>query len=496
MTLVLHNTLTGKKEPFRPLTPGQVQLYVCGPTVYDYAHLGHARCYIFYDVLARHLRQSGLQVNYVRNVTDVDDKIIRRAQELGEQPTELAARFCKAFSEDMDRLGLLRPSTEPKVSQHMDAIIALIQRLIEQGFAYRSHNSIYFSVAKDSDYGKLSKRDLDALQTGASGRMASDTLDEKRAPEDFALWKGCDQGEHGWDSPFGYGRPGWHIECSAMSMQYLGETLDLHGGGLDLVFPHHENELAQSECATGKPFVNHWVHNGFVEVNRTKMSKSLGNFFTARDLFERYEPEAVRYAMLTVHYRAPLTLDWDVDDSGQVTGFPLFEEAERRVEYFYRTCERLTAIDMDGLSADSSAEQECATFAQRLQETLNDDVNTPLALALVSGLLKFTNELLDNRRAKVRYTKQTHQAVLDSLTVVQATLGFGASNAEAFLSRIRERRAQRLNLDVAAVEAKISARQTARQQRDFQRADQLRNELIALGVELMDQPQKTTWRIP
>jgi cysteinyl-tRNA synthetase len=263
---------------------------VCGPTVYDYAHLGHARCYIVYDVLVRHLRASGMRVTYARNVTDIDDKIINRAAERGERPDELAARFTEAYREDMARLGNVAPNIEPKVSEHLPQIIALVQRLIDSGNAYAVDGDVYFAVESFEGYGKLSHRDLEAHEAGASGRLDADQTARKRHPADFALWKSAAQSEVGWDSPFGWGRPGWHIECSAMSMEHLGETLDLHGGGLDLVFPHHENELAQSEAATCKPFSRCWMHNGFVEVNKEKMGKSLGNFFTARELFRTSSP--------------------------------------------------------------------------------------------------------------------------------------------------------------------------------------------------------------
>ena len=344
MNVRLYNTLTGQKEPFEPAEPDHARVYVCGPTVYDYAHLGHARCYVVYDVLVRHLRADGMKVTYVRNVTDVDDKILKRAAETGTEPTVLAARFADAYSEDMHRLGNLDPDVEPRVSTHLEDIFALVQRLVDGDHAYVSDGDVYFSVESFSDYGKLSHRDLGQMKLGASERLDETKAARKRHPADFALWKKSEEDAWGWDSPWGRGRPGWHIECSAMSMKHLGDTLDLHGGGLDLVFPHHENEIAQSEAATGKPFARCWMHNGFVEVDKEKMSKSLGNFFTARDLFDRVEPEAIRYFMMTVHYRAPLNLDWTLDDAGNVTGFPQFEEAERRVAYLYKTKQRLEGL--------------------------------------------------------------------------------------------------------------------------------------------------------
>ncbi len=344
MNVRLYNTLTGQKEPFEPADPKHARVYVCGPTVYDYAHLGHARCYVVYDVLVRHLRSDGMTVTYVRNITDVDDKILKRAAETGTEPTELATRFAAAYSEDMHRLGNLDPDIEPRVSTHLDDIFSLVQRLIDGGHAYLADGDVYFSVESFPEYGKLSHRDLSKMKVGASDRLDDAQTARKRHPADFALWKKSEDDAWGWESPWGRGRPGWHIECSAMSMKHLGDTLDLHGGGLDLVFPHHENEIAQSEAATGKPFARCWMHNGFVEVDKEKMSKSLGNFFTARDLFDRVEPEAIRYFMMTVHYRAPLNLDWTLDEAGNVTGFPQFEEAERRVAYLYKTKQRLEGL--------------------------------------------------------------------------------------------------------------------------------------------------------
>ena len=365
MALTLYNTLTSKKERFAPQDPALARIYVCGPTVYDYAHLGHARCYVVYDVLVRHLRATGQALTYVRNVTDIDDKILARSKEKGEAPSALTERMTAAFHEDMDALGCVRPDLEPRVSDHLREIVALIERLIAGGAAYAVEGDVYFRVRAFAEYGKLSHRTLASLQEGASRRTDDAEKRKKEDPADFALWKGAPESEWGWSSPWGHGRPGWHIECSAMSMKHLGETLDLHGGGLDLVFPHDENEIAQSEAATHATFARHWMHNGFVEVDKTKMSKSLGNFFTAREVFRQHEPEAIRFAMLTVHYRSPLNLDWTIDDAGQVTGFPIVEEAERRIEYVYTTRQRLAAIDPARIAAEGSVPDAIATAVLR-----------------------------------------------------------------------------------------------------------------------------------
>ncbi len=497
--LQLHDTLTDRIRPLEPMEPGRVRLYVCGPTVYDYAHLGHARSAIAYDVLVRHLRASGTRVDFVRNVTDVDDKILARAAELGEEPTRLAERFMTAYREDMRALGCLEPDVEPRVSEHIEDIVALIERLIARGHAYPSEGDVYFSVESFPAYGKLSHRKREDLLAGASGRTAEAETRRKRHPADFALWKGSGEGDWGWESPWGRGRPGWHIECSAMSMRYLGESFDLHGGGLDLVFPHHENEIAQSEAATGEPFVRMWVHNGFVEVDRQKMSKSLGNFFTVRELFERFEPEAIRYAMLTAHYRAPLALDWDVDEQGRVTGFPQLEEAERRVEYLYATRERLEEIPAARIVArDEEVPEEIATFGRRLTEALDADLNFPGALAATAAMAKAVNELCDRARGrKGRVGARSIEAARTAFERLGTVLGLcAASNPRALLERIRDRRARMRGLDPAEVERLVRERAEARACKDFVRADALRERLASLGVELLDAAEGSRWRLP
>jgi cysteinyl-tRNA synthetase len=497
MSVRLHNTLTGRKEIFEPAEPGQARIYVCGPTVYDYAHLGHARCYVVYDVLVRHLRASGIKVRYVRNITDVDDKILKRASEAGTEPTELAARFAKAYEQDMHRLGNLDPDVEPKVSEHLDDIIALVQRLIDGGHAYVSDGDVYFSVQSFPEYGKLSHRDLSQMKLGASERLDETQTARKRHPADFALWKRSEEGAWGWQSPWGRGRPGWHIECSTMSMKHLGDTLDLHGGGLDLVFPHHENEIAQSEAATGKPFARCWMHNGFVEVDKEKMSKSLGNFFTARDLFDRVEPEAIRYFMMTVHYRAPLNLDWTLDAEGHVTGFPQFEEAERRIAYLYRTKERLDRLPPGRVvPSDAAIAPELADFPGSLAEALDDDLNMPVALARLSDFLKAVNELCDQAaRKKGKVSTAAVDQARAGFAALQAELGLGAEDPPEVLLRIRDRRARARGLDGARIEEQIAARARARESRSFVEADRIRDELAARGVELLDGPEGTTWDI-
>lgn len=491
----LHDTLTGQVAPFVPVEPGKARIYVCGPTVYDYPHIGHVRCYVVYDVLVRHLRAQGVAVTYVRNVTDIDDKIVRRAKEVGEKPVELARRFTAIFHEDMAKVGVLPADIEPRVSEHLPEIFRLIGALIERGAAYRVDDDVYFRVKAFPGYGKLSHRRLDDLSHGASGRIDEEESRRKEHPADFALWKSDDDPDATWESPWGRGRPGWHIECSAMSTRYLGESFDLHGGGLDLVFPHHENEIAQSEAVSGKPLARTWVHNGFVEVNKEKMSKSLGNFFTAREVFRWVEPEAMRWFVMTVHYRTPLHLDWSLDAEGRVCGFPQIEEAERRVEYLYRTRERLDAVNPAKLHADRPVPAVLVGLQARLAEALDDDLNMPVALAIATEALREVNELCEAAGRKAGAGREAVAAAVAAFGVLGRVLGLGNDDTTAFLGRLQQRRIERLGLDRADVDRRVKEREEARRARDFARADAIRDELAGMGVELMDAAQGSAWRV-
>jgi cysteinyl-tRNA synthetase len=493
----LHNTLSGRVEAFTPSEPGHARLYVCGPTVYDHAHVGHMRSAITYDVLVRHLRERGLRVSFVRNVTDIDDKILKRSVERGEAPATLARRFEDAYREDTHRLGLIEPDCEPRVSEHLDEIRALTERLIAQGAAYESDGDVYFDVRAFPGYGKLSHRKQQDLEYGASGRLDDAELQRKRHPADFALWKRAKPGEPSWPSPWSEGHPGWHIECSAMAMRYLGESFDLHGGGLDLVFPHHENEIAQSEAATGKPFAHTWVHNGFIEVNKEKMSKSLSNFMTARDCYRLAEPEALRYLVYTVHYRAPLGLDWSTGADGQIDACAQLEEAERRVEYVYRTRSRLAAIPPARIGDSAALEPALSDLGERLAAALDDDLNTPVALAVSAEFLKQVNELAESAKTrKGAVGRAAVQAAEAGFAALGRQLGLGADDSDALLTRIRARRARRLGLREDEIEQKIAERMQARRDRDFARADAIRDEIADRGIELMDGADGTSWRIP
>ena len=497
MNIRLYNTLTSQKELLAPIEPGRFRMYVCGPTVYDLAHLGHARCYVVYDVLARHLRARGLHVTYVRNVTDVDDKIIKRANELGEDPVSLAARITVGYAEDFAALAILPPDVEPRVSDHFNEIRDFITDLISRGVAYESDGDVYFHVPAFPAYGKLSHRKMDELSVGASGRTEDDEAARKRNPADFALWKKARAGEISWPSPWGPGRPGWHIECSAMSGKHLGPSFDLHGGGLDLVFPHHENEIAQTEACTGHPMAKVWLHNGFVQVNKEKMSKSLGNFFGCRDVFAKAEPEAVRLGMFTVHYRSPLNLDWTQDDTGKVTGFPLFEDAERRLEYLYETRLRLLGVpDKRVGGKEETAPAELGQFATRLAESLDDDLNMPVALAHMSEFLRSVNDLCDRALGKGGQVPASFiGSARAGFAALELHLGIGVHEPQAFLVRVRDRRAKTAGIEPSWVDEQMALRAAARKDKNFALSDEVRDALAAKGVKILDTPTGTTWKL-
>ena len=456
--LEIYNSLTRTKAPFIPIVPGQVRIYVCGMTVYDLCHLGHARVMVVFDVVYRTLRALGYQVTYVRNITDIDDKIIRRADERGEPFTALTERFIAAMHEDAAALGCLPPDAEPRATAHIPEILAMIATLIERGLAYTAANGdVYYSVSAFPSYGKLSGKDPADLRAGA--RVEVD--EAKRDPLDFALWKSAKPGEPAWDSPWGPGRPGWHIECSAMSTCCLGNHFDLHGGGADLQFPHHENEIAQSEGATGEPFVNCWMHNGFVRVNEEKMSKSLGNFFTVREILARYRPEEVRYFILTSHYRSPLNYDEEHLTNARAALTRLY-----------------TALR--GLPPATPAGGE--SFRARFSAAMDDDFNTPVALAVLFDLVREIN--------RVRPQDEAAAAGLGAeLRSLGEVLGLVQGDAETYL-----RGSASGEDDDAAIDALIAARLAARRAKQWAEADRIRDQLAAAGVVLEDGAGATTWR--
>ncbi|PLX81080.1 MAG: cysteine--tRNA ligase [Desulfuromonas sp.] len=481
MSLRLYNTLSGRKEPFEPRVPGKVGMYVCGVTVYDYCHIGHARANIVFDTIFRYLRYAGFDVTYVRNYTDVDDKIINRANQRGISSRELAEEFIRAFDEDMQALGLCKPTHEPRATDYIQQIIAMVETLIKKGMAYAIEGDVYYSVGQFSDYLKLSKRTMEEMQAGA--RIAPGEL--KRNPMDFALWKAAKPDEPSWDSPWGPGRPGWHIECSAMSSALLGETFDIHGGGRDLIFPHHENEIAQSEGASGKPFVKYWLHNGFVNINQEKMSKSLGNFFTIRDILKQYDPEVVRFFLLTAHYRSPI----DFSDQN-------LREARIGLSRFYEALQTAREAVAELAETPVGPVAESDQLAEQFRVAMDDDFNTAQAIGHLFEATHTINRLVAEKKFRKNQEKvATVRAVSARLVELGAVLGLFASDPADWLRRLNLRGLTDLGLTETEVDQQIAARLQARQEKDFARADQIRDQLTARGVELLDSPGGTSWKI-
>lgn len=507
MAVRLYNTLTQKVEDFVPATPGVVKLYVCGITPYDFAHAGHARTYTTFDVLYRFLRARGFSVTHCRNVTDVDDKIVNRARELGEEPLALSKRMSELADDDLAAIGVLKPTVSPRVSTSIEDIVRLVEELIEKEHAYVSDTplgkDVYFAVRSFPAYGKLSRRNIDDLRTGACERLAEGAADVKRDPLDFALWKAAGEDGFGWDSPWGRGRPGWHIECSAMACRHLGEHIDIHGGGMDLIFPHHENEIAQSEAAHGPEFSRYWMHGGFLEIDKEKMSKSLGNFVTIRDVRDRNDPEALRYFFLGTHYRGPLSFDVDKKE-GRVR-FPGVDEAERRMDYLYSTRDALVATADGHPPSDSNVLQGQAKIIEEARDrtlaALDKDLNTPQALSVLADLTKAANEVV-TQAAKMKKDPAKHDAVrglaakaVQAIDAVCAPLGLMLAPSDEYWRRTRAQRLALRGLDEASIDRKVEARSRAREAKDFARADALRKELTELGVEVFDGVDASTWRI-
>ncbi len=460
MTLKIHNSLTGRKEVFTPLEEGRIRMYVCGITVYDYLHLGHVRMLMVFDVVTRYLRQSGYDLTYVRNITDVDDKIIKRAGELGESIAQLTEKFIRAMHEDCEALGIEQPDHEPKATETMDAIITMIEALISNDHAYLADNGdVYYDVSSFPDYGQLSGKNPAELRAGARVEIN----EAKRDPLDFTLWKASKAGEPAWESPWGPGRPGWHIECSAMSTSLLGDHFDIHAGGMDLKFPHHENEIAQSCGATGKPFVNVWMHNGFVRVDEEKMSKSLGNFFTVREVLQHYQPEVIRYFMLASHYRSPLNYAQDNLD-----------QARSALDRLY--------LSVRDLAPSQPADLD--TWRKCFNEAMDDDFNTPQALAVLQNLARVTNaEENPARRNSLGCT----------LRELGGILGLLQADPENYLKR--ETLGKGMDaLGDEAINALVAKRNQARADKNWQESDRIRDELASRGIVLEDDPKGTTWR--
>ena len=454
----IYNTLTRQKEQFKPMVEGKIDMYVCGITIYDYCHIGHARTFVGFDVIVRYLRHIGYDLKYVRNITDIDDKIIKRANENGESINDLTVRMTKAMHEDFDSLNMLRPDVEPTVTSHMDEIIVMVKRLIEKGHAYvAADGDVLFDVSTFEQYGALSQQDLTMLQSGSRVEVAQDKDD----PLDFVLWKKAKAGEPSWSSPWGEGRPGWHIECSAMSSKHLGEHFDIHGGGSDLQFPHHENEIAQSCCANNGKYVNTWIHTGMVQVNKEKMSKSLDNFFTVREVLKAYDAESVRYFLISGHYRSQLNYSQENLD-----------QARSSLERIYTALRDVVPVECD---------LEGNEFVAKFRKAMNDDFNTPEALPVLFELAKELNRVKESDAGQAG----KFAFILRSLGEV---LGVAQQAPEAFLQGGQD------DDEVATIEALIVKRNEARASKDWAAADEARDALNALGVILEDSAGKTTWR--
>jgi cysteinyl-tRNA synthetase len=490
MALRVYNSQSRQKELFSPLDPPRVGMYVCGVTVYDSCHIGHARSMIVFDVIYRTLRSRGYAVHYVRNFTDIDDKIIQRSQREGVAPGALAEKYIREFYRDMSALGVAPPETEPRATEHIRQIIELVEKLIQRGYAYEVAGDVFFRVGQFRAYGALSRRNPEELQAGA--RIEIDP--RKEHPMDFALWKAAKPGEPFWESPWGAGRPGWHIECSAMSSYYLGESFDIHGGGQDLLFPHHENELAQSTAASGKPLARYWIHNGFVTIQGEKMSKSLGNFLTIQELIARYHPEALRLFLLSRHYRSPL----DYSD-------PALAEAQSHLHRLYRLLQDLenpAARPQQGGSEPPSPQKageltlSIEDFQQRVAEALDDDFNTAQALGHFHELARRLNRFLDSLAPQAwKALAPDLAAAAENLRRTGAVLGLLTLETKAFFEQENQRILARRGLSSARIESLLAERNQARRNKDWAGADRIREQLKELGVVIKDGPQGTVWSL-
>lgn len=460
MCLNVYNTMTNKKEEFTPLKGDDVRMYVCGPTVYDKCHIGHARCYVSFDIIRRYLEYSGYNVKYVQNFTDVDDKIINKSKETGEDPFKIAEKYIADYFAVMDALNVKRATVYPRATEHVPDMITFVNVLVEKGVAYVVEGDVYFSVEKAKNYGKLSGVNVEQMKVGA--RIAVD--EKKRDPLDFALWKRAKAGEPKWESPWGEGRPGWHVECSTMSQKHLGDTLDIHGGGQDLIFPHHENEIAQSEAYTGKQFVKYWLHNGFITIKEEKMSKSLGNIVTVEELLQQYTPETLRYFLVASHYRKPVDFSRDS-----------IEEAEKALKRLMNTVDLVKAALREGMTGTDTFSPD--VYRQKFEEAMNDDFNTPLALSALFELARETNRRIEEKSIN----KESLEKVLQTFLDLGETLGL------FFHKEIEE-----LSEELLAI--LIHVREKARAQKLWDISDAIRDNLREVGIVLEDTPQGTRWK--
>lgn len=460
----IYNTLTRQKEEFIPLVPGEVKMYSCGPTVYNYFHIGNARPFIIFDTMRKYLEYNGLKVTFVQNFTDIDDKMINKANDEGITVKELGERFIEEYFKDADSLGISRASVHPKATENIDSIISIVKKLEDNGFAYNVDGDVYFSTKKFDEYGKLSHQPLDELEAGARINVN----ESKNDPMDFALWKKQKPGEPAWESPWGLGRPGWHIECSAMANKYLGETIDIHSGGQDLIFPHHENEIAQSECANCKPFARYWMHNGYINVDNKKMSKSLGNFFTVRDVLKEFDGEVIRFFMLSAHYRSPINFSKE-----------LIEQAKTGLERLYTCISNLEFLKQNsGNGTVSDKVKEMVTkYKTTFCEAMDDDLNTGLAIAALFDLVRDIN---------TDFTSTSVQSIEDIDTCINILKELGG-----VLGILQNTETESIDNEI---EELIAKRQEARKNKNFALADEIRDNLKAQGIVLEDTPNGVKWK--
>jgi cysteinyl-tRNA synthetase len=458
----IYNTMSGKKELFKPLKKDHVGMYVCGPTVYDFGHLGHGRQAVSFDVVRKYLIFKGYKVTFVTNFTDIDDKMIARAEIMKISVPELADKIIPEYKKDYEALGIMSGDVEPKATEHIEKMIKIIGGLEAKGYTYVLDDGVYFDISRFKDYGKLSKQKLDELKSGARVTLKED----KRNPQDFVLWKFSKPGEPRWESPWGEGRPGWHIECSAMSSEYLGPTFDIHGGGADLTFPHHECEIAQSEAFFEKPFARYWMHNGFIQINNEKMSKSLGNFFTLRDIFGKYDPQVVRYLFLQTHYRSPI----EFTDN-------LLQQSKNALTRIHDFMRRLKNFEPSVANIEQENINKTVDDAGKIfTEAMDDDFETPKALSAVFDLIKDVNRSMDEKNL----SRKSKEQIMTFLTRVDFVLGILAPTAE-----------QNVNQEVIAL---INKREEARKNKDWKTSDDIRKELTGRGIQLEDSPQGTVWK--
>ena len=464
MTIKIYNTLTREKETFKPIKENEVGMYVCGPTVYNYIHIGNARPAIVFDTVRRYLEYKGYQVTYVLNFTDIDDKIIEASRQENESVQVLTNRYIQAYLEDVQALGVKRATHHPRVTETIDEIIVFIEGLIDKGFAYEAKGDVYFKPRAFDGYGKLSDQTIDELRSGARIQIG----EHKEDPLDFALWKNAKDGEIAWDSPWGKGRPGWHIECSAMAKKYLGETIDIHAGGQDLTFPHHENEIAQSEALNGKPFANYWMHNGYINIDNEKMSKSLGNFVLTRELLQQHNPAVIRYFMLSVHYRSPINFTEELLASAK--------NSYERIQMVYANLEHRKQTSLNLTKDDDVWFEKNDQFISEFEAAMNDDFNTANAISVLFNVMKEANVYLESKQTSIKVL----EAFQKSIQTIMDVLGIQIATEEELLDE--------------EIEALIQERNEARKQRNFERADEIRDHLAKQNIILEDTAQGVRWR--